>query len=45
MADFSTMKPLYDIEQAMFVLPASIVLYRFEFPFVRAFVERFKKSA
>lgn len=43
-ADLSAMKPLDDIEQAMFLPPESIDLARFAFPSIRTFVERFKKQ-
>ena len=39
--DFSAMKALDDIEEAMFVSPETIELDRFVFPSIRAFVERF----
>jgi mutator protein MutT len=42
--DFSTMKALDDIQQAMFVSPESIDLARFAFPSIRTFVERFKSQ-
>jgi len=40
-ADFSAMKAMDDIEQAMFVSPEAIDLDRFAFPSIRAFLERF----
>ena len=43
-ADFSAMKALDDIEQAMFVSPEVIELERFVFPSICAFVEQFKKQ-
>ena len=43
-ADFSTMKTLDDIEQAIFLPPKSIDLARFAFTSIRTFVEQFKKQ-
>ncbi|MDH4202586.1 MAG: NUDIX domain-containing protein [Phycisphaerae bacterium] len=40
-ADFSMMKALDDIEQAIFLPPESIDLDHFAFPSIRTFVERF----
>jgi mutator protein MutT len=40
-ADFSPMKPLDDIEQAMFVPPEAIDLNRLAFPSIRAFVQQY----
>jgi hypothetical protein len=40
-ADFSAMKPLDDIEQAMFLSPETIDPARFAFGSIRAFVKQF----